>query len=61
MAARPACPCTPARTRALYAELAKELGVASLPLDANGGVQLGMLDALATEAVPIRVEIEGDV
>jgi hypothetical protein len=35
---------TLARTRALYAELAKELGVASLPIDANGGVQLSVGD-----------------
>jgi hypothetical protein len=32
----------PARTQALYADLAKSLGLNALPADANGGIQLSV-------------------
>ena len=35
----------PGRTQALYADLARSLGLAALPADGNGGVQLAVGDA----------------
>jgi hypothetical protein len=35
----------PRRTQALYADLAKALGLQALPADANGGIQLSVGDA----------------